>query len=81
MDTLRHGKDCQDDCYKSELPQFYAYIESKQRQRNLALRQAEIGQRAGEPEAMQQTKRESDHPGQGRRAVALSSPRRIRKIS
>jgi len=43
-------------------PDLYAHVETEQRQRNVALWQADVDQRAGETEAVQQAEGKGDDP-------------------
>ena len=56
------GNDSRDGGDEQELTDFDADVEEKQRQRNRPFRQADVAQRPGESEAVQQTERERHDP-------------------
>ena len=59
---------------EGELSDFDANIERQERKRNVALRQAEGGQAAGEAEAVQETEREGDDPRAPDGKARLAAP-------
>ncbi len=59
--------ECQNQRDKTELPEFYADIESDQRQWQFMPRKSGAGECAGEAESVQQPKRKRHHPGMANR--------------
>src|SRR5690606_20405830 len=57
--------------YEHELAELDADVEEEERERHRALGHADLGQRAGEAEAVQQPERERDDPGEAGRQVLL----------
>src|SRR5262245_46339315 len=59
---------------ESEPPELGADVEREQRERNVAGRQPDLGQRAREAEPVQQAETERDDPGPALRQAALAAP-------
>src|SRR5215469_8137084 len=55
---------------EGQLTEFHADIEGEQRQRDLAMRQADLCQRSGKSEPMEQPETEGDQPRIGSRDIA-----------
>src|SRR6516165_5697778 len=67
----QHAEDCADEY---ELTDFHADIETEQRERNIALGQADVDQRAGEAKAVQQAEGKGDDPWPPRGQAWLAAP-------
>ena len=65
---------------KSELPELHPDVEEQQRDRDRVIRQADLAQRAGEAEPVQQAEREGDEPGEAGGEAVLRPARRFHDL-
>src|SRR5262245_16936991 len=74
IDALGDGQHGEDGADEYQLTDLHADIEAEQRERNVALRQADVDQRAGEAEAVQQAESKGDDPWPPRSHAWLAAP-------
>ena len=75
MTTGSHHASAMTQRDEGELPDLDAEIEEQERERNRVLRQADLAERAGEAEAMQQAEREGHEPRPARRQARPAAAR------